>query len=136
MPTTPLPHHLAALWFADIVGYSARTAEDEQGALQLVEILQRLARSTVQQYQGRIVKFIGDAVLAEFPSTELAVRAASELIEQYAEQSGKTGRAYDLRIGVHIGDVAVGPDGDLYGDGVNTAARVEAEAEPGQIIVS
>lgn len=136
MQETPLPHHLAALWFADIVGYSERAAEDEQGALQLVEILQALARSTVQRHEGRVVKFIGDAVLAEFQSTELAVRAATELSEQYAEQSGRTGRVHHLRIGVHVGDVAVGSDGDLYGDGINAAARIEAAAEPGQVIVS
>src|SRR5438105_2942084 len=136
MPKTSLHHHLVALWFADIAGYSARAAEDERGALQLVEILQALSRSTVQRYEGRVVKFLGDAVLAEFPSTELAVRAATVLSEQYSEQSAKTGRAHDLRIGVHVGDVAVGSDGDLYGDAVNAAARIEAAAEPGQVVVT
>ena len=67
MRKNSLPHHLAALWFADIAGYSARVAEDEHGALQLVEILQALSRDTVQRYEGRVVKFFGDAVLAEFP---------------------------------------------------------------------
>ena len=80
MRKNSLPHHLAALWFADIAGYSARVAEDEHGALQLVEILQALSRTTVHQYEGRVVKFFGDAVLAEFPSTEMAVRAAAVLI--------------------------------------------------------
>ena len=136
MPKTPLRHYLVALWFADIVGYSARAAKDERGALQLVEILQALSRSTVQRYEGRVVKFMGDAVLAEFPSTELAVRAATVLSQQYAEESARTGRAHDLRIGVHVGDVAMSSDGDLYGDGVNAAARVEAAAEAGQVVVS
>ena len=67
---------------------------------------------------------MGDAVLAEFPSTDLAVRSAAVLSEEYAKESAKTGRAHNLRIGVHVADVAVGPDGDLYGDGVNAAARV------------
>src|SRR6266478_6305244 len=98
MKKNSLPHHLAALWFADIAGYSARVAEDERGALQLVEILQSLSRSTVQRYEGRVVKFMGDAVLAEFPSTEMAVRAAAVLSTEYTEQSAKTGRAHDLRI--------------------------------------
>ncbi len=136
MPKTSLHHHLVALWFADIAGYSARAAEDERGALQLVEILQALSRSTVQRYEGRVVKFLGDAVLAEFPSTELAVRAAAALSQQYAEQSAKTGRVHDLRIGVHIGDVAVDFDGDLYGDGVNATARIEAAVDPGQVVIS
>ena len=90
----------------------------------------------VQRYEGRVVKFLGDAVLAEFPSTEMAVRAAAVLSKGYAEQSAKTGRAHDLRIGVHLGDVAVDADGDLYGDGVNAAARIEAAVDPGQVVVS
>jgi len=70
---------LVALWFADIAGYSAHAAKDESGALRLVEILQALSRETVPQYRGRVIKFVGDAVLAEFPSAELAVRAATAL---------------------------------------------------------
>jgi adenylate cyclase len=136
MPKAPLTHHLVALWFADIAGYSERTAEDERGALQLIEILQALSQDTVQRYKGRVVKFMGDAVLAEFPSTKLAVRAAAALSEQYAKESAGTGRAHNLRIGVHIADVAVGADGDLYGDGVNVAARVQQSAEPGQVVLS
>jgi adenylate cyclase len=136
MPKAPLTHHLVALWFADIAGYSERAAEDERAALQLIEILQALSGDVVQRYKGRVVKFMGDAVLAEFPSTNLAVRAAAALSEQYAEQSTGTGRAHNLRIGVHIADVAVGADGDLYGDGVNAAARVQQAAEPGQVILS
>jgi len=136
MPKTSLPHHLVALWFADIAGYSARAAEDERGALELIEILQALSRSIVQRYEGRVVKFLGDALLAEFPSTEMAVRAAAMLSQQYTEQSAKTGRAHELRIGVHVGDVAVDADGDLYGDGVNAAARIEAAVDPGQVVVS
>jgi adenylate cyclase len=136
MPKTRLTHHLVALWFADIAGYSDRAAEDERGALQLIELLQALSRETVRRHEGRVVKFMGDAVLAEFPSTELAVRAAAALSKQYAEQSGGTGRVHNLRIGVHIADVAVDADGDLYGDGVNAAARVQQAAEPGQVILS
>jgi adenylate cyclase len=136
MRKTRLTHHLVALWFADIAGYSERAAEDERGALQLIEILQTLSRETVRRHEGRVVKFMGDAVLAEFPSTELAVRAAAALSKQYAEQSAGTGRAHNLRVGVHIADVAVSPDGDLYGDGVNAAARVQEAAEPGQVVLS
>jgi adenylate cyclase len=136
MVKSTVRHHLVALWFADIAGYSARAAEDERGALQLIEILQTLSRNLVQGYGGRIVKFIGDAVLAEFPSTETAVRAAAALSRQYSEDSANSGRAHDLRIGVHVGDVAVDADGDLYGDGVNAAARIEAAVDPGQVVVS
>jgi adenylate cyclase len=127
---------LVALWFADIVGYSAHAAKDEAGALRLVEILQALSRETVQRYKGRVVKFVGDAVLAEFPSAEFAVRAAARLSGQFTERSAATGRAHNLRIGVHLGDVAVAADGDLYGDGVNAAARIQEAAEAGQVMIS
>src|SRR5947207_11737628 len=124
MQETPLPHRLAAVWFADVVGYSVRAAEDERGALHLVEILQALSRETVRRYEGRIVKFVGDAVLAEFPSTALAVQAAAALSRAYLEQSGATGHAHSLTLGVHVGDVAVGCDGDLYGVAVNAASWI------------
>ena len=70
---------LVALWFADVVGYSARAAEDEAGALRLVEILQALSRQIVGRHNGRVVKFFGDAVLAEFPSTELGCARRSRV---------------------------------------------------------
>jgi len=136
MAKKSLPHHLVALWFADIAGYSERAARDERGALQLIEILQGLSHSIVERNEGRVVKFVGDAVLAEFPSTETAVRAAAALSQQFREESAKNGRAHNLRIGVHVGDVAVGADGDLYGDCVNAAARIEAAVDPGQVAVS
>ena len=127
---------LVALWFADIAGYSAHAAEDESGALRLVQVLQELASETVPQFRGRIVKFVGDAVLAQFPSAELAVRAAITLSNGYVQRSEAIGRIEHLRIGVHLADVAVAADGDLYGDGVNTAARIQQAAEPGQVVIS
>ena len=136
MEETLLSRRLVAVWFADIVGYSARAAEDETGALRLVEILQTLSRETVRRYGGRVVKFLGDAVLAEFPSTDLAVRAAVALNIEYADKSIASGGVHRLRIGVHVGDVAVGADGDLYGDAVNVAARIQVAAEPGQVVLS
>jgi adenylate cyclase len=136
MEETLLSRRLVAVWFADIVGYSARAAEDETGALRLVEILQALSRETVRRYGGRVVKFLGDAVLAEFPSTDLAVRAAVALNIDYSDKSISSGGVHRLRIGVHVGDVAVGADGDLYGDAVNVAARIQVAAEPGQVVLS
>ncbi len=127
---------LVALWFADIAGYSEHAAKDESSALSLVEILQELASETVPQFRGRVVKFVGDAVLAQFPSAELAVRAAIALSNEYVQRSDAIGRVEHLRIGVHLADVAVAADGDLYGDGVNTAARIQEAAEPGQVVIS
>lgn len=136
MQGTLFPHRLAAVWFADVTGYSARAAEDECGALQLVQLLQTLSKETVRGYEGRIVKFVGDAVLAEFPGTALAVQAAAALSRAYLDQSGATGHPHSLTVGVHVGDVAVGWDGDLYGDAVNAAARIQEVAEPGQVVAS
>src|SRR6266508_667554 len=127
---------LVALWFADIAGYSEHAARDESSALSLVEILQELASETVPQFRGRVVKFVGDAVLAQFPSAELAVRAAIALSNGFVQRSEVIGRTEHLRIGVHLADVAVAADGDLYGDGVNTAARIQEAAEPGQVVIS
>jgi len=136
MQGTLLPHRLVAVWFADVAGYSARAAEDESGALQLIEILQTLSREIVGRYEGRIVKFIGDAVLAEFSSTALALQAAAALSRDYVSQSVASGQAHNLSVGVHVGDVAVSSEGDLYGDAVNAAARIQEAAEPGQVVVS
>jgi len=127
---------LVALWFADIAGYCAHAAKDESSALRLVQILQELASETVPQFRGRIVKFVGDAVLAQFPSAELAVRAAITLSNGYVQRSGTIGHIEHLRVGVHLADVAVAADGDLYGDGVNTAARIQEAAVPGQVVIS
>jgi adenylate cyclase len=127
---------LVALWFADIAGYSEHSAKDESSALRLVELLQTLSRETVTRYNGRVVKFLGDAVLAEFPSAELAVFSAAALSRQYEQRSPRIGHGGRLRVGVHLGDVAVAPDGDLYGDTVNAAARIQEAAAPGQVVVS
>jgi adenylate cyclase len=130
-------HHLAAVWFADIAGYTRLSSENEQAALALVRALQDAARRVVPQHDGRIVKFIGDAVLAEFPSTHAAVGAAAALRDACAVSPGTGGPSGpELRIGVHVGDVVAAPDGDVYGDGVNIAARLQQAAEPRQVVVS
>jgi class 3 adenylate cyclase/tetratricopeptide (TPR) repeat protein len=134
---TSLQHRLTAVWFADVVGYSRLAGEDDSAALRLIQVFQSASRTAAERHDGRIVKFLGDGALAEFPSTESAVRAAHALLEAFDRESrGATGDSHTLRIGVHVGDVASGPDGDLYGDGVNVAARLQAEAEPGQIVAS
>lgn len=130
-------HRLTALWFADIVGYSELADRDEGQALRLVDVLQTIAHSTAERFEGRVVKFLGDGVLAEFSSTESAVRAAVALQHNYQERiESATGEVRPLRVGVHVGDVVAEPDGDLYGDGVNVAARLQHEAEAGQVVVS
>ena len=124
-----MPHRLSVVWFSDIVGWSSLTSEDEDKAIALMRRFQAAVRAAVPAEMGRIVKFIGDAALVESPSAEAAVRAAAEL-------RGLMRAGESIRTGVHLGDVAVGPDGDLFGDGVNTAQRIQTVAEPGQIVVS
>ena len=127
---------LAAVWFADIVGYSRLASQDERAALDLVHRFEAAARAAAERYHGRVVKFIGDAALAEFGSTEAAVRAALELRDSFAEIGAEGGHAPSLRIGMHIGEVVRREDGDLSGNGVNVAARLQTEAAPGQVLVS
>src|SRR5687768_2979286 len=127
---------LSAVWFADIVGYSTLSTHDEPAAMRLVELLQTLSREIVTTHEGRVVKFIGDACLAEFASTDSAVRSAVALLERYLAGSTEQGQTSSLRIGVHLGEVTAAADGDLYGDGINTASRLQHSAAPGQVIIS
>ena len=129
---------LAAILAADVVGYSRLMQADESGTLAMLkarrtEILQPL----VTKHHGRIVKLIGDGVLIEFASAVDAVECSLQL--QDAMEAANTGLREDqrivLRVGINLGDVMV-EGSDLYGDGVNVAARLEALAEPGGICVS
>lgn len=132
-----LKRRLAALWFADIVGYSELSHKDESRALEIIKLFQTMARRIVDQYGGNLVKFLGDGALAEFPSTEAAVRAACTLRTVFADQTVARDLGHmDLHIGVHVGEIATSPDGDVYGDGVNTTARIMNIAQPGQVLVS
>lgn len=127
---------LAAVWFADIVGFTRLSSGDETAALRLVEILQSGARRQTEAFSGHIVKFMGDGVLAEFGSTEAAVRSALALQREFESRAAKLGTEVKLRVGVHVGDLVSTPDGDIYGDGVNTASRLQDAAEPGEVLVS
>ena len=137
LPAGTSAHQLAAIWFADISNYSELMARDEARVMVLVQLFRGVARRAVRKHDGRIVKFIGDEVLAHFKSTHSAVEAALSLREEYTRQVTESwGEPPPLRIGVHVGDVAMTADGDLYGDGVNVASRIERAAEPGQVLVS
>lgn len=128
--------HLAAVWCADIAGYITLSGRDEEAAQAIVGELQRLARETVEAHGGLVVKFIGDAALAAFDSTEVAIRSAFAL--QSAFQSSALVRQHGsgLRIGVHVGEIVQTEDGDLHGDGVNIASRIQAVAETGGVVAS
>src|SRR5690348_1185102 len=124
---------LAAVLAADVVGYSLLMGRDEAGTLaRLKEHRAQRLEPALARNGGRLVKLTGDGALAEFPSAVDAMRAAIEF--QQAVDQANTAEVEDrrimFRVGLHVGDLIVDGD-DLYGDGVNIAARLEAEAPPG-----
>jgi len=129
-----MERRLTAILAADVVGYSRLMGSDEAGTLaQLKEIRQAVVDAKIAEHRGRIVKLTGDGVLAEFPSVVNAVSCATEI--QTAMRARTSESAIQFRIGVNLGDVIAEGD-DIYGDGVNVAARLESVAQPGGIAVS
>jgi adenylate cyclase len=129
---------LAAILAADVVGYSRLLEQDEAGTLaELKERRRTILNPLVAEHHGRIVKVMGDGVLVEFASAVNAVQCAVKLQQAMAgaNEGQPTDRHLVLRIGVNLGDVFV-EGGDLYGEGVNIASRLEGIAEPGSILVS
>ena len=129
-----MERRLTAILAADVVGYSRLMGNDEAGTLaQLKEIRQAVVDAKIAEHRGRIVKLTGDGVLAEFPSVVNAVSCATEI--QTAMRARTSESAIQFRIGVNLGDVIAEGD-DIYGDGVNVAARLESVAQPGGIAAS
>ncbi len=129
---------LAAVLVADVVGYSRLMGADETGTLAALKERRTLILDpVVKAHSGRIVKLMGDGVLIEFASAVNAVKGALDLQEKFATANEDTpeDRRIVLRIGINLGDV-IGEGSDIFGDGVNIAARLEALAEPGGICVS
>jgi len=129
---------LAAILAADVAGYSRLMGEEEEGTLARLKAIRReLTDPKVKEHHGRIVKTTGDGLLVEFASVVDAVRCAVEVQRELAERNADVSpdRRIELRMGINVGDII--KDGrDIYGDGVNVAARLEALAEPGGICVS
>jgi len=133
-----MEHRLAAILAADVVGYSRLVREDEAATLAAIRSLrEELIAPKLAQYHGRIVKLMGDGLLAEFPSAVEAVRCAAEIQHLIRECNSESpgNRRIAYRMGINIGDIVV-EDDDIYGDGVNVAARLEGLAEPSGICVS
>src|SRR5882724_6179199 len=129
---------LTAVLAADVVGYSRLMGADEEGTLAALKMLRReVADPKIKEHRGRIVHTTGDGLLGEFASVVDAVRCAVEVQREIAARNAgvPAERRIDFRIGVNLGDIII-DDNDIFGDGVNIAARLEALAEPGGICVS
>ena len=138
MAEARVQRRLAAILAADVAGYSRLMGADEEGTLAALKELRRgLADPKIKEHRGRIVKTTGDGLLVEFASVVDAMRCAVEVQQGMAERNAGVPeeRRIQFRIGVNLGDII--KDGrDIYGDGVNVAARLEALAEPGGICVN
>jgi adenylate cyclase len=138
MATTRAQRRLAAILSADVVGYSRLMGADEAGTLAVLKTHRHeLVDSKVEEYSGRVVKLMGDGMLAEFPSVVDAVQCAVEIQQQMVARNvdSPADSRVEFRVGINIGDVIIDGD-DIYGDGVNIATRLQEAAEPGGVYVS
>jgi adenylate cyclase len=138
MPSDQVKRRLAAILAADVVGYSRLMGEDETGTLAVLRARRKdVLEPLVARHRGRIFKVMGDGAFVEFRSAVDAVQCAIELQDAMAKANAglPEGRRIVLRMGINLGDVIV-EGGDLYGDGINVAARLEQLAEPGGVLVS
>src|SRR3954470_22103123 len=130
---------LAAILAADVVGFSKLAGTDEDRTLARLRSLRSdLIDPTIAVHHGRVVKRTGDGALVEFRSVVEAVRCAIEVQNGMVERNAglPSDRRIEFRVGIHLGDVVEESDGDLMGDGVNIAARLEGICEPGSICLS
>src|ERR1700724_2701607 len=135
MSERKVERRLAAILAADVVGYSRLVGEDEEGTLEKLKVLRRtVADPKIKEHRGRVVRTMGDGLLVEFASVVDAVRCAVEIQREMALRNADlpADRRIEFRIGINLGDII--KDGrEIYGDGVNVAARLEALATPGGI---
>ena len=136
MSEATMMRRLAAILAADVVGYSRMMGEDEVGTLAaLRKVWSELFNPAVAAHRGRIVKMMGDGALVEFASAVDAVQCAISVQKAIAERNGTDARPIAFRIGVNLGDIVIDGD-DIFGDGVNVAARLESQAPAGGVLLS
>jgi len=128
---------LAAIMFTDIVGFSRQMGVDEARMLRLLDVHNQLIQQAVTTHHGHVIKIIGDAFLVDFPSVVHAVQCAQAIQTQLRMHNIEQEKADQIhvRIGIHLGDI-VQREGDVFGDGVNVASRLQALAEPDTICIS
>lgn len=128
---------LTTILSADAVGYSRLMAQDESGTFATLKAYRELTTERIASHRGQVVNTAGDSILADFPSVVRAVECAIDIQRAIAERNAALGpdKRMWFRIGINLGDVMV-DKGDLFGDGVNVAARLQAIAEPGGILIS
>ncbi len=138
MAQQPVQRRLAAILAADIAGYSRLMGMDEEGTLEGLKLCRALIDQKSREHRGRTVNAPGDSVLVEFGSAVEAVRCAMQIQKLLAERNVEIpeDRRIEFRIGINVGDVIFDELGDIYGDGVNIAARLESLARPGTICLS
>jgi adenylate cyclase len=138
MNSDRVERRLAAVMAVDVADYSRLMGTDEEGTLAAIKAIRReLGDPKIKEHRGRIVKTTGDGLLIEFASVVDAVRCAVEVQREMAERNAGVSpeRRIEFRIGINLGDIII-DEGDIFGDGVNIAARLEALADPGGICVS
>ena len=128
---------LAAIMFADVVGYSRMMASNEERTLELLKDFENICSPIISKNTGKIIKKVGDELFCEFSSAKEAVDCAIEIQEAIQPYNDSRPKDYKLqvRIGIHVGDIVL-RDGDVFGDGVNIASRIQPFASPGGICVS
>jgi class 3 adenylate cyclase len=128
---------LAAIMFTDMVGFSRQMGADEPRMLQLLDVHNEIVQQAVVEHHGTVIKTVGDAFLVDFPSVVHAVQCAQSIQTQLRTHNAEKAKDEQIhvRIGIHLGDV-VQRDGDVFGDGVNIASRLQALAEPDTICIS
>ncbi|MGB9647128.1 MAG: adenylate/guanylate cyclase domain-containing protein, partial [Stellaceae bacterium] len=138
MASDRVERRLTAILAADVAGYSRLMGADEEETLARLKAHRReVVDPRIGEHRGRIVKTTGDGLLAEFASIVDAVRCAAEIQREMAERNADVppDRRIEFRVGINVGDIII-DESDIFGDGVNVAARLEALAEPGGTCVS